>query len=126
MQLDHILRRLDFSSLSETERKRYINRIHRIVTIIEAQFPHVSQPEQIRLKHCQYFRNVWLSEHSGSESTKAEFLRVLRLLVRVLDRPETWIGALKIKSAAAHGGRPSKIGIKRSKKYYRKRERVHE
>jgi hypothetical protein len=119
MQLDHILRRLDFSSLSETERKRYINRIHRIVTIIEAQFPHVSQPEQIRLKHCQYFRNVWLPARSQSESTQREYIRALGLFVRASGRPETWLGALGIKASTGQGGRPGEVGIKRSKKYWR-------
>lgn len=119
MQLDHILARLDFSALSETERKRYINRINRIGAVIELQFPHVTRPEQIKLKHCLYFRNVWLPAHSSSDSTKKENLRVLRLLVRALGRPEAWLGALDKKAPTSHGGRPGKIGVKRSKKYYR-------
>lgn len=117
MQLEHIRRRLDFNSLKETEQKRYINRINRIVAVIEAQFPHVTQPEQIKLHHCQYVRNVWLPGYSESESTKNEYMRALGLLIRALRRPETWLGALGIKSAAGQGGRPPKTGIKRSKKF---------
>lgn len=119
MRFDHILRRLDFSALSDTERKRYINRMIRIVSVIEAQFPHVTRPEQIKLHHCQYFRNVWLPAHSASDSTKKEYMRALGLIIRAAGRPETWMGALGVKTATEQGGRPMKIGVKRSKKFYR-------
>ncbi len=119
MQLDHILRRLDFSALSETERKRYINRMIRIVSVIEAQFPHVTRPEQIKLKHFQFCRNVWLPAHSLSESTKGEYIRALGVLIRATGRPETWMGALGVKTSTEQGGRPTKIGVKQSKKFYR-------
>tara|TARA_Y100001933_G_scaffold177952_1_gene176434 strand:+ start:13870 stop:14229 length:360 start_codon:yes stop_codon:yes gene_type:complete len=119
MQLDHILRRLDFSALSETERKRYINRMIRIVSVIEAQFPHVTRPEQIKLHHCQYFRNVWLPAHSASDATKKEYMRALGLIIRAAGRPETWMGALGVKTSTEQGGRPTKIGVKQSKKFYR-------
>lgn len=119
MQLDQMFRRLDFSSLSETEHKRYINRINRIVAVIEGQFPHVTRPDQIKLKHCQYFRNVWLPARSQSESTQREYMRALGLFVRASGRPETWLGALGIKASTGQGGRPGEVGIKRSKKYWR-------
>jgi len=119
MQLDYLFKRLDFSSLGETERRRYINRINRIFAVIEEQFPHVTRPEQIKLKHCQYFRNVWLPDRSQSKSTQREYMRTLGLTVRALGRPETWLGGLGIKSATELGGRPGEVGIKRSKKYWR-------
>jgi hypothetical protein len=118
MQLDYLFKRLDFSSLGETERRRYINRINRIVAVIEAQFPHVTRPAQIKLHHCQFFRNVWLPAHSQSKSTQREYMRALGLYIRVSERPETWLGALGIKSSPERGGRPGEVGIKRSKKYW--------
>jgi len=117
MQLDHIVRRLDFSALSETERRRYVNRIYRIVGVIEQRFPHVTQPEQIKLKHVQFYRNVWLPAHSSSERTKAEHMRALGLLVRALRRPESWHGALGLRPNCYRGGRPSGVGVRKSRKF---------
>ena len=119
MQLDYLFKRLDFNSLGETERRRYINRINRIVAVIEEQFPHVTRPEQIKLSHCQYFRNVWLTDHSKSTSTQRDYMRALGLFVRASGRPETWLRALGIKASTEQGGRPGEVGIKRSKKYWR-------
>jgi hypothetical protein len=117
MQLDQILDRLDFSSLKSTERTRYINRLCNVVAVIEESFPHVARPEQIKLKHCQYFRNVWLPAHSGSERTKAEHMRALGLLVMALRRDARWLGALGIRQTSGKGGRPSKVGVRQTKKF---------
>lgn len=119
MQLDHVFRRLDLSKLSPNERDRYITRIAKVGEVIEARFNHVTRPEQIKLKHCQYYRNIWLPAHTTSERTKKEHMRALSLLVRALGRDESWLGALNIRPANGKGGRPTKAGVKRSKKYYR-------
>ncbi|WP_417521975.1 hypothetical protein [Marinobacter sp.] len=119
MLLDGVLRRLDFSRLKPNERARYISRICNVAEVIETRFPHVKQPEQIKLKHCLYFRNVWLADHTSSERTRGEHMRALGLLVVALGRDESWLGALKIKQASDKGGRPPKVGVRRSKKYNR-------
>ncbi len=116
MPLDHILKRLDFKALSETEQRRYVNRIYRIVGVIEKRFPHVTQPEQIKLKHVQYYRNVWLPEHSPSSRTRSEYMRALGLLVKALRRPDSWLGALGLRPNC-RGGRPSEVGVRKSKKF---------
>lgn len=117
MQLDHILERIDFGNLQPTERTRYISRIQTIAAVIEEHFPHVKKPNQIKLGHAQYFRNVWLPAHSVSKRTKAEHMRALGLLVRALRRDESWLGALDIRQTSGKGGRPSKIGVRQSKKF---------
>lgn len=117
MQLDHILKRIDFGELKPTERTRYISRIQNIAAVIEARFPHVKQDNQIKLGHVQFFRNVWLPAHSVSVRTKAEHMRALSLLVRALRRDESWLGALGIRQTSGKGGRPSKIGVRQSKKF---------
>jgi len=117
MQLEHILKRLDFSELSQNEQKRYINRICRIVEVIENRFPNVTRPEQIKLKHAQFYRNVWLPEHTSSERTRSEYMRALRLLVRALRRPESWLGALGLRPNCYQGGRPSEVGVRKSRKF---------
>ncbi|MCZ4283556.1 hypothetical protein O4H29_01835 [Marinobacter salarius] len=119
MQLDHVFRRLDLSKLSLNERDRYIVNIAKVADVIEARFTHVTRPEQIKLKHCQYYRNTWLPAHTTSERTKKEHMRALRLLVMALGRDESWLGALNIRQTNGKGGRPSKVGVKRSRKYYR-------
>lgn len=119
MQLDHIIRRLDLRKLSPNERDRYIARIAKVGDVIEERFTHVTRPEQIKLKHCQYYRNTWLPAHTASERTKKEHMRSLGLLVRALGRDESWLGALNIRPPSGKGGRPAKVGVKRSKKYYR-------
>lgn len=118
MRLDHILARIDFSSLKPTERTRYINRINNIAAVIEERFPHVKRPEQIKLKHCQYFRNDWLSSHTSSARTRSEHMRTLGLVVKALGRDASWLGALNIKQSSGKGGRPPKVGVRQSKKYY--------
>lgn len=119
MHLDHVLKRIDFGRLKPTERTRYINRIRNVVAAIEQHFPHVKHPEQIRLKHVQYFRNVWLKEYSESKRTKNEYMRAAGVLVRALGRSESWLGALGINSCNEQGGRPSKIRVRQTVKYYR-------
>ena len=119
MRLDHILKRIDFGKLALNERTRYISRIQNIAAVIEEHFPHVKNDNQIKLGHAQYFRNVWLPAHSVAERTKAEHMRALGLLVRALRRDESWLGALGIRQTSGTGGRPSKIGVRQSKKFYR-------
>ncbi len=116
MHLDHILRQIDFRKLTPTEQARYIGRIQNIAAVIENRFPHVKKPEQIKLAHAQYFRNVWLPAHSASKSTRREYMRALRLLVMAQGRPESWLGALRIGQKPEKGGRPSKVGVRKSKK----------
>lgn len=119
MQLNHILARIDFGKLKPTERTRYINRIHGISAVIEERFPHVQRPEQIRLKHAQYYRNIWLPAYSSSERTKDEHMRALGLLVKALGRNQSWLGKLDIKNSSSAGGRPTQIKIRKSRKYYK-------
>jgi hypothetical protein len=115
MQLDNVLGRLDFRRLQPNERRRYIIRINNVVVVIEKRFPHVTRPEQIKLKHVQYFRNVWLPSHSASERTRQEHMRALILLVLALGRDESWLGALGINQPTAKGGRPAMVGVKSRK-----------
>lgn len=84
MNLSPILARLDLRQLQPREQNRYVNRLHKIADAIEGRFPHVNRPEQIRLKHAQYCRNVWLRNYSSSERTQAEYLRALAILVQAL------------------------------------------
>jgi hypothetical protein len=115
MQLDRVLDKLDFRRLQPNERRRYINRIHNVVVVIEKRFPEVVRPEQIKLKHAQYFRNVWLSNHSASERTRQEHMRALGLLVMALGRDQRWLGALGITRPKGKGGRPPEVGVKSQK-----------
>lgn len=117
MQLDHILKRIDFGKLTPNERTRYISRIENIAAMIEEHFPYVRNDNQIKLGHAQYYRNVWLPAHSVSDRTKAEHMRALGLLVKALRRDESWLGALGIRQTSRKGGRPSKIGVRKSKKF---------
>lgn len=119
MRLDHILARIDFGKLKPTGRTRYINRIQDISTAIEERFPHVQRPEQIRLKHAQYYRNIWLPAYSSSERTQDEHMRALGLLVKALGRNESWLGMLGLKNPPSTGGRPTQINIRKSKRFYR-------
>jgi hypothetical protein len=119
MQLNHILTRIDFGKLKPTERTRYINRIDGISAVIEERFPHVQRPEQIQLKHAQYYRNIWLPAHSSSERTQGEHMRALGLLVMALGRDDSWLGKLGLKSPSSTGGRPTQIKIRKSMKYYK-------
>jgi len=115
MQLDRVLENLDFRRLQPNERKRYINRIHNVVVVIEKRFPEVVRPEQIKLKHAQYFRNEWLPNHSASERTQQEHMRALGLLVMALGRDQSWLGALGINQSKGRGGRPTSVGVKKQK-----------
>lgn len=117
MQLDHVLKRIDFGTLAPDERTRYISQMGNIAAAIEDHFPHVKKDNQIKLGHAQYVRNVWLPAHSASERTRKEYMRALRLLVMALRRDESWLGALGIRQTTGKGGRPSKIGVRRSKKF---------
>jgi hypothetical protein len=116
VRLDHILNRIDFGSLKPAERTRYINRINNIAAVIEERFPHVKHPEQIKLEYAQYFRNVWLPAHSSSTRTQGEHMRALGLLVRALERDDSWLGRLGLKRCSRKGGRPTPIKIRKSKK----------
>ena len=115
MQLDRVLDNLDFRKLRPNERKRYIDRINDVTVVIENRFPHVVRPEQIKLKHMQYFRNVWLQEHTRSERTQQEYMRATKLLVLALGRDERWLKALDKNHNKAKGGRPSLVGVKSRK-----------
>ncbi|MAB52966.1 MULTISPECIES: hypothetical protein [unclassified Marinobacter] len=115
MQLDRVLDNLDFKRLRPNERKRYINRINTIAVVIEQRFPHVVNSQQIKLHHAQYFRNVWLANHSSSKRTRQEFMRALGLLVKAMGHDEKWLGALGITQPKAKGGRPTMVGVKSQK-----------
>ncbi|AKO52008.1 hypothetical protein ABA45_05845 [Marinobacter psychrophilus] len=119
MRLDHILNQIDFGKLRPMERTRYINRIKNVVSVIEERFPHVQRPEQIQLKHAQYYRNIWLPAHSPSMRTQDEHMRALGLLVRALGRDDSWLGKLGLTSHSSTGGRPTQIKIRNSRKHYR-------
>jgi hypothetical protein len=119
MQLSRILARIDFGNLQPTERNRYINRMNTIVAVIEERFSHVKRPEQIKLHHAQYYRNVWLPAHSSSVRTQNEHMRAMGLLVRALGQNESWLGKLGLKNPPSAGGRPTQINIRKSKRFYR-------
>jgi hypothetical protein len=114
MQLNNILTQIDFGKLKPTERTRYINRIKNVVSVIEERFPHVQRPEQIQLKHAQYYRNIWLPAHSPSMRTQGEHMRALGLLVRALGRDDSWLGKLGLKNPSSTGGRPTQVKIRES------------
>jgi hypothetical protein len=90
-----------------------------IVGAIEERFPHVKLPEQIKLHHAQYYRNVWLPAHTASVRTQNEHMRAMGLLVRALGRSESWLGKLGLKNPPSTGGRPTQINIRKSKKFYK-------
>lgn len=116
MHLSHVLRKLDLNELQNSERTRYINRIGKIAKAIESRFPNVRRPEQIKLKHAQYIRNTWLPDYTASKRTQQEYIRALGLLVRALGRSPNWQGALGMKKKAHVGGRPTKVGVRLTKR----------
>ncbi|EXJ09194.1 hypothetical protein [Nitrincola nitratireducens] len=92
-------------------------RVERILDAISAQYPKLMHYNQIKLMHCQWYKDVALEKYS--EATRLDYIRALRLLVTALGK-EHWLSLLKIDT---HTGAPSKIGAIKSSKRTVKRVR---
>ena len=92
-------------------------RAERILDAISAQYPELVHYNQIKLMHCQWYKDIALENYSVA--TRLDYIRALRKLVEALDQ-EHWLSLLKIDT---HTGAPSKIGTIKSSKRTVKRVR---
>ncbi len=116
MKIQLITQRIRFSATtSDITKKKTLKRVKRICQAIEEAFVDVRRPEQLKLKHVQYVKNVWFERQEFADATIKDYARALRLLVAALDREKAWLNALNLEKDPSVGGRPTTIKIIRSR-----------
>jgi hypothetical protein len=111
VNLSNIQKKLKCSNTpaSERTRLRHIRRIEKMTAAIQDRFPEVRHPNQIKLKHCRWIQENWLSE-----ATAKDYRTSLRLLIRALGREECWAKPLNM-HPRSRGGRPASLTVVRSR-----------
>lgn len=114
MNLTPIYRRLKFNQLAPPAPERHRRRIARMCEAIQAHFPDVTRPEQIRQKHISWLLQVWFGQQNYKPPTQGDYRSSLRLLIQALGRSNEWFQQLGL-GPAGPGGRPPKTAVVRSK-----------
>lgn len=114
MNLTPIYRRLKFNQLAPPAPERHKRRMQRMCAAIQARFPDVTRPEQIRQNHIRWLLQVWIGQQNYKPLTQAGYRHSLRLLIQALGRSDEWFRQLGL-GPAGPGGRPPKTGLVRSR-----------
>lgn len=104
-----------FRSVSEITKNKTMQRISKIADAIEKRFPEVKMAEQIKFKHFKWVSEFFID--AKSNSTKKDYIRALRLMAEALGKNQ-WCEMLGFKSDPSLGGRPTKIGVRSSKRIF--------
>lgn len=113
-----LLRRIRWNGLSALQQRRHITRLDKMLSAIQDRYPGVKHLEQIRLKHGFWLRDIWMSQQGLAPSTQTDYLRSLSILIAALDR-EQWLSCLGLDTDHRNGGRPRKVVVVKSRKFYK-------
>lgn len=116
-----ILQRIRWTRPDSITVRRHRNRIIRIVTAIETEFPRVRYPEQIRLSHLKWIQSCYYSDIDIGEVTQVNWNESLKILVRALHQQDNWYYSLFDVHPNVDVGRKLNVSIVRSAKYNRRR-----
>lgn len=119
MNTSSITQRIRFLSSSEVTRKKALQRIRRMCSAIGEEFL-VRQPEQIKLKHLLFVRDVWFERQQMSNATVEDYRRAMRLMVEALGKEGAWLVPLKLTKDPLRGGRPTVAKVLKSRARHRR------
>ncbi len=90
---------------SDSTKKRAVKRIQTIADAIEARFPEVRYPNQVKLKHVAYIKQAWFDNEGLALTTIADYTRAMRLMIRAMGKEKEWFGRLGLVQDPHRGGR---------------------
>ncbi|XOB94275.1 hypothetical protein ACMC9M_08695 [Pseudomonadota bacterium 24LQ007] len=90
---------------SPSTKSRTVGRIQTMADAIEAHFPAVRYCNQIKLKHMKYLKEAWFDNEGFQPTTKDDYTRAMRLMIKALGKDRHWFGHLGLIQDRQRGGR---------------------